>query len=273
MLTATLRNRYLDHLQTLEQPPSLDYLRKLIKLHLGRFPFENLSKFHYYTHKGQKGLEWLPDMELFLDNCVSRGMGGNCYILNSHFGALLESLGFQVELVRATGGNTHLALRVTIDKQMYYVDVGYGAPLLEPLVLEEQPRFSRLGEEIEITRLGPGRFIIDRRAGGQSFVTKTIEWEPVRLDDFEEVITDSLRDRDDNPFMRRIVVTLLQEDRAYSVMNNKLFVKTNERTEVHEYTKQSDWIAMMKSTYGLDEEALRSSVDFVAERGVKLFDR
>lgn len=263
---------YLAHLQTDDKPPTLEYLRHLVKLHLQRIPFENISKIHYYLHQGKTGLKWLPSIDTHLENVTKKGLGGNCYILNSHFARLLQSLGFQVNIIRATGGNTHLALMVTVDERAYYVDVGYGAPLFDPIVLDEQPRFSRFGEEVEITRLGDDRFMIDRRTNGQSFVSKIIEWKPVRLESFDEAITHSLRDEQENPFMRRIVATLFTRDAAYSVMDHKLFIKSDSGTEVHEYTRKRDWMEMMSGTFGFQPDMLEQALEFQRNRGVQLFN-
>lgn len=268
-----LQNRYLRHLRAERCDPDGNYLRSLIRSHLHRFPFENISKFHYWRHNGTSGLQWLPTLETFLDHHAGKGWGGNCYILNVHFGWLLQSLGFPTELVRATGGNAHLALMVTVDRRSYYVDVGYGAPLFEPISLEEQPRFTRFGEEVEIMKLDPVHYMIDRRMNGNSFVAKTIEWKPVAIDSFDEVITHSLRDEDDNPFMRRIIATRYTPDTCYSAVNQRLTVKTDDTIEVHEYTRQSEWLDMMRLTFGFDPEDMRVALRFVEKRGVRLFFR
>jgi N-hydroxyarylamine O-acetyltransferase len=268
-----LQFRYLSCLQADAQAPTLDYLRFLIKRHLHRFPFENVSKLHYYLNHGPAGLKWLPSTETFLDRYEREGLGGNCYILNLHFGQLLGALGYQVELVRATGGNLHLANKVTVEGNSYYVDVGYGAPLFEPLNLDEQPRFSRRGEEVEIIRVEPGRYMIDRKAGGQSLVTKYIEWTSVELSSFDEPITHSLRDEADNPFMRRIMATIFKPEAAYSVMNQKLAVKTDHSTEVHEYTSKEDWLEMMEHTFGIHSDRLEEALAFLTERSIRLFPR
>ncbi|MFC5468922.1 arylamine N-acetyltransferase [Cohnella suwonensis] len=266
-----ITRKYLALLQAEPQTPDFAYLRSLVRRHLHRFPFENLSKFHYYLHQGRTGMGWLPSAEAFLNHFERYGLGGNCYILNIHFGQLLESLGFRTEIVRARNGNAHLANRVTVEGRSYYVDVGYGAPLFEPLAIEEQPRFSRLGEEVEIVRMSPDRYMIDRRAGGQSFVTKYIEWTPVELASFEDDITHSLRDEEDNPFMRRIVATLFKPDAAYVVVNHKLLIKKDNGTESHDYSRKNDWMDMMATTFGFDGEMAEQALRFVAERGNRLF--
>ncbi|MFD0681677.1 MULTISPECIES: arylamine N-acetyltransferase [unclassified Paenibacillus] len=265
------QSRYLNLLQTESTTPDLDCLRGLVKLHLHRIPFENISKFHYYLHQGQTGEQWLPTMDTYLTNITNKGLGGNCYILNAHFGRLLQSLGFKVDIIRATGGNTHLALKVTVNNKAYYVDVGYGAPLFEPLSLEELPCFSRCGEEVEITKLGNYQYRIDRRTNGQSFVTKCIEWNPVSLESFDEVITHSLRDEEDNPFMRRIVATVFKQNIGYSVINHKLFIKTDQSTVVHDYTRKPDWMEIMRMTFGFEADVLEEALEFLKVRGVHLF--
>lgn len=266
-----LLKKYLSCLQAEAGSPSLDYLRYLVRRHLHRFPFENLSKIHYFLNRGQSGFQWFPSMDVYLNHFERESLGGNCYILNLHFGRLLQALGFQVEVVRATNGNVHLANKVTVEGHSYYVDVGYGAPLFEPLKLEEQPRFSRRGEEVEIVRLNTGLFMIDRRVNGQSIVTKYIDWTPVEAESFEQDITHSLRDEEDNPFMRRIVVTLFKGDAAYSVMNQKLLIKTDRGTEVHEFSRQEDWEVMMEKTFGFRQGMLKQALRFIAERGSPLF--
>ncbi|WP_438447595.1 arylamine N-acetyltransferase [Gorillibacterium sp. sgz5001074] len=266
-----LQRRYLGCLQTERQAPGLDYLRMLTRRHLHRFPFENMSKFHYYLTLGKTGWSWMPTLETFLDRFEQEGLGGNCYILNLHFGRLLESLGFAVETVRATGGNVHLANKVTVGGRSYYVDVGYGAPLFDPIDLLEEPRFTRLGEEVEISRVEEGRYMIDRRTDGRSFVSKCIEWGAVDPESFGPHITHSLRDEDDNPFMRRIVCTLFKPDAAYSVVNNRLFIKSDRGVTVHDFPEKRDWMQMMAANFGLREERLIEALRFVAERGNPLF--
>ncbi|MBD0380054.1 arylamine N-acetyltransferase [Paenibacillus sedimenti] len=268
MISSQMQSEYLRCLKIEPQKPSMDYLRNLVKTHLERFPFENISKIRYYLHQSYNGLAWLPELGTFLNNFAAKGLGGNCYILNTHFGRLLHSLGYEVDIVKATGGNTHLALKVTLENQSYYADVGYGAPLFEPISLKEQPRFTR---EVEITKLGVRQFMIDRRMNGQSFVTKQIEWEPVGLEHFGEAITNSLRDEDDNPFMRRIVATVFKQDTAYSVMNQKLFIKTNQGTEVHEYTHKGEWLDMMLVTLGFEPYVVEEALEFLSDRGIRFW--
>jgi len=265
----TWTDRYLEHLGMTRREPSGDYLQALVERHLERVPFEVIGKYHYYSTRPKDDL--IPPKELFLDNLIRKGWGGNCYILNSHFGDLLRSLGFETALVRARGGNAHLALMVNVEGKACYVDVGYGAPLFEPLLLDSEPHLVRCGEEIIVRKSNEREYVIDRRTGGQSFVVKTIDWTPVGLERFRDDFIYAHRDEDDNPFMRRIVATIYRNRVCYQVINGKLLVKSDTNIEITEYTDESEWKKMMSSMFNLDEESIDFALSFLAGRNVHLF--
>lgn len=261
--------QYLSFLGIKENKPSYDYLQQLAETHLHQVPFEICSKYYHFTNRGLGNL--IPSKEEYLEHLLEKGWGGNCYILNIHFGKLLQSLGYDVKYIRARGGNNHLAIMVTIDGKSYYTDVGYMAPLFEPLLLEKEPYLVRCGEEIIIKRISSNEYMIDRRTGGQRFVTKTIEWFPVELESFKEDIIHSHRDEDENPFMRRIVATIFKERICYAVMNSKLIIKSNKDIQVKEYDDISEWLNMMESIFNLHQRDLEFALNFLKERIVTLF--
>lgn len=261
--------KYLRFLNMEKSAPTLDYLQKLVESHLHRIPFEIISKFHYYSTRSPQKL--IPNKEEFLENLFERGWGGNCYILNIHFRNLLEELGFEVGIVRARGGNPHLGLMVNLNETSYYTDVGYMAPLFEPLDLEMEPYLVRCGEELMIKRISPREFIIDRRTGGKSFVVKTIEWVPVELESFTEHIIYAHRDEDENPFMRRIVATIFRNRVSFAVINSNLIIKSDKDIQVKDFTNKEDWIKMMNSIFNLKRQDLEFALHFLKERNVALF--
>lgn len=261
--------QYLDVLRMEKKAPTYEYLQSLVEAHLHQIPFEIVSKFHYFSTKDNRNL--IPTKDEYLENVIKKGWGGNCYILNIHFRNLLEELGFDARIVRARGGNPHLGLMVTVDGQSYYTDVGYMAPLFEPLVLEEEPCLHRCGEEILVKRLNETEFMIDRRSGGHSFVTKTIEWAPVPEESFQDHILFAHRDEADNPFMRRIVVTIYKNRVSYSVINTKLIKKSDKAIQVIDYGEKEEWIKMMESTFNLKRADLEFVINFLRERSNELF--
>ncbi|MGG3467033.1 arylamine N-acetyltransferase [Neobacillus pocheonensis] len=261
--------RYLDFLGLEAKKPSYHYCKQLVESHFHQVPFEICSKFYYFKNKDLSNL--IPSKEEYMEHLLEKGWGGNCYILNIHFGLLLQSLGFDIKYIRARGGNNHLALMVTIDDKSYYTDVGYMAPLFEPLQIEKEPYLVRCGEEIIIKRKSSNEYMIDRRTGGQSFVTKTIEWFPVGLESFTKDIIHSHRDDNDNPFMRRMVATIFKEHVSYAVMNSKLIIKSDKEIIIKDFNNKTEWLQMMKSTFNLKKQDLEFALDFLNERNVHLF--
>ncbi|MBS4211073.1 arylamine N-acetyltransferase [Neobacillus rhizophilus] len=262
--------KYLSILNVEAAAPNYEFLQRLVEAHLHRLPFEVCSKYYYFSTK--KDNELIPSKEKFLDNFLERGFGGNCYILNIHFGELLQSLGFEAKFVRARGGNNHLALMVTIEGKSYYSDVGYMAPLFEPLLIEKEPYLIRCGEEIIIKKEKELEYLIDRRTGGKSFVVKTIEWVPVQLESFKEDIFHSHRDEGENPFMRRIVATIFKERVSYAVVNSKLIIKSDQHIQVQNFEDKDEWLNMMQSTFNLHKQDLEFALNFLKERNVLSFN-
>ncbi|KAH0565856.1 hypothetical protein GP486_000753 [Trichoglossum hirsutum] len=113
---------------------SLSYLTELQKRHRAKVPFENLSLHYSKTH-----LLSLDPQDIY-KKIVDRNMGGYCMEQNTFFGTVLQSLGFTLFF---TGGRvsdaaaglpgagytgwSHMVNIVTIDRQRYLVDVGFGA--------------------------------------------------------------------------------------------------------------------------------------------------
>jgi len=98
------------------------------------------------------------------------GRGGYCYLLNGGFSALLSSLGYRVTrhvgAVWRPGGigngsareawGRHLALTVELDGQDWFVDVGLGDALYEPVALPDDR-----GTPLEIVDQGPFRYRLE----------------------------------------------------------------------------------------------------------------
>lgn len=93
--------------------PGLPFLTALMRFQLAKVPFENLA-LHYSPHREVS----LDADELFHNMVKSKSnRGGHCLQLNTFFGNVLRSLGFEV---------TSLAARVNTDCQAVASSVGYG---------------------------------------------------------------------------------------------------------------------------------------------------
>lgn len=111
----------------------VETLEGLQRAHLSTVPFENLNVFH------QVGVQTSTSWSV--PKVVGRRRGGWCFEVNGAFGALLETLGFEVAYFGAAvlldGPNDvidHLTLQVTLEEP-WLVDVGFGDSFIRPLRL------------------------------------------------------------------------------------------------------------------------------------------
>jgi N-hydroxyarylamine O-acetyltransferase len=152
--------RYLRILGFDNVPSGLDGLRTIVRAHLLRVPFENLSKLLLFASEGRGRFFTLPE---FLDGIEHQDMGGTCYGANPFFGELLRALGYEADLHGANMPprmNVHTSLRVRIDSRAYHVDVGYGGPFRGPIALDRLPF-----EMVE----GANRYVLDREPQGEGY--------------------------------------------------------------------------------------------------------
>lgn len=124
-----------------ELPSDLETLKLLQTAHLLAVPFENLD------------IHWKRpialDIAKFYKKIVEHRRGGFCYELNGLFNELLRDIGFETRLISARVYNgkddfgheyNHAAIIVSIGKDEYLADVGFGDFTAGPLrfVIEEK---------------------------------------------------------------------------------------------------------------------------------------
>jgi N-hydroxyarylamine O-acetyltransferase len=140
-----LRDAYLRRLGVEAEPPTADALERLHRAHVERVPYETVWI--------ATGDNWDVDPARSVDRIAGHGRGGYCYHLNGAFSELLATLGYAVTRhvggVHGADGPTaevmanHLVLTVAgLPTDMnpdggWYVDVGLGDALYEPLPLIE----------------------------------------------------------------------------------------------------------------------------------------
>ncbi len=178
-------------------PATLDGLRMLHAAHCSRIVYENID----IIRGCPPGIDPEATARRFVD-----GRGGYCYLLNGGFSALLASLGYAVQrhvgAVWRPGGlgngsageawGRHQALTVELDGQEWFVDVGLGDALYEPVLLPEVrtepvtfdqgPFTYRLEASDEVP--GAWRFVHDPVQ--ESFTAMDFGPEPVAITRFAE---------------------------------------------------------------------------------------
>ena len=152
--------RYLRLLGIDEVPSGLEGLRTIVRQHLFRAPFENISKLCLF---GREGAGRFVTLSEFLDRIEYHDLGGTCHACNPFLADLLRALGYDADLLGADMTprlNCHTCLRVRIDSVAYHVDVGYGGPFREPIRLDRLP--------YEIVE-GTQRYVLDRKPDGEGY--------------------------------------------------------------------------------------------------------
>ncbi|MFS0646705.1 arylamine N-acetyltransferase [Siminovitchia sp. 179-K 8D1 HS] len=265
----TVVGQYLNQLRLNKEPPTINYLQRLIQHHLSIVPYETFSKFHYYRH----GPQLVPSLPMFVENLEEKGWGGTCFTLNINFSRLLTELGFHCSLVRVYP--SHLAIMVKIAGKRLYVDVGYGSPIMKPVELEAKPRhvLHGFGEEIIFTKISSGKYEIDRRSNGKSFVKKQIDWEPLAEREVGPDIDESYDDRDENVTMRRITAVRFNGHQCFFLRNETMKVMTFRNISEIRFHDPDKWMDLIQEVYQIERSSAAASLSFLEERGVRLFSK
>lgn len=263
--SAALIDRYLRLLEVTHREPTLQSLKQIVSAHVTRVPFENVSKLHY---RRKLGLATIPELRVFLDGIERYHFGGTCYSCNYHLFLLLSALGFDVKLCGADmrTPNVHMVSIVRLEGREYLVDVGYGAPFLEPL-----PR--DLPEEYVIT-LGREKYVLaPQDPGGRSRMQVYRDGEPLHgywakpapqsIEDFSAVIANSFRP--EATFMNAIMLARFQPGRSVLIHNHSLTVSMAGRAEVTQLESTEAVVAAIERNFGIPARVTRPAIATLPE--------
>lgn len=137
----TSEEKYLKLLDTQKRPPSVSFLAAIVKSHLMKVPYENISKIIRFHKTGPS----IPTLEEFVSGITENTYGGTCFAQNIYLNHILNYVGFQSELVgiHKDGIPSHLSLRVNIEGANYFVDVGIMSSFAGPFRIHPAESFSR----------------------------------------------------------------------------------------------------------------------------------
>jgi N-hydroxyarylamine O-acetyltransferase len=216
--------------------PELADTRSLASLQLAHMlsvPFENLD-----IHRG---VPIVLDGGRIIDKVAYQHRGGYCYELNSAFGALLDTVGYSVDLVSArvarAGGRfgaefDHMALivRAGPDAGPLLVDVGFGDAFTRPIPLTSDVVRQDRDRMVRLIRSGDDWIYEENRGDGWQpqymFTTK-----PRTLSDFAER-NHWQQTSPDSHFTARIICSLLTADGRVTISGNRFIVTVGgERSE------------------------------------------
>jgi N-hydroxyarylamine O-acetyltransferase len=253
-----LFDKYLELLKVEQSPPDLNLLRKIVKAHLIKVPFENISKLIYK----KQGMNDIPDLSTFLDGIEKHNFGGTCYSNNFYLYSLLKHLGYDVKLCGADMKNpdVHLMSIVTIEGLEYIVDSGYAAPFFEPLPRDLNKDF--------VIKLGSEKYIVKPKDESgitkveQYYDSKLQHWYTVKplerkIDDFRKVIIDSYAD--DAVFMNAVRITKFSENGSIVLKNLYLTETINDESSTIKITLK-DIPSVIQKKFGIPMEVVRKAV-------------
>ncbi len=214
-------DKYLDLLGVEASSPSFEFLCRIVRAHLLRIPFENVSKLVYK----KQGADNIPGLLTYLEGIEKYNFGGTCYANNYYLNLLLNHLGFDVKLCGADMKNpdVHIINIVAVEGREYIVDGGYAAPFLEPL-----PRFLT-GDYV--LNLGPEKFILkpqdknglsklEHYYNGEFKHWYTAKPKPRSIEEFRRVIKDSYSN--DAMFMNIFRITRFTSNGSLVLRNLQL---------------------------------------------------
>ena len=258
-----LFDKYLNLLGVEVTKPNYELLCKLVKAHLTRIPFENISKLLFK----KQGMNYIPTLSVFLEGIKKHNFGGTCYTNNYYFNLLLEHLGFDVKLCGADmkEPDVHLINIVTIDEKEFIVDGGYAAPFLQPL-----PRYLdndfviNFGNEKYVVRPkdDSGKTLVEQYSGSELQHWYTTKPEARKIEEFRKVIEDSYAE--DAVFMNAIRLVRFTENGSVSLRNYS-FAETSGANVITTKIKREELPAIVSKKFGMPEELVKAALDSINE--------
>jgi len=259
--------RYLGLLGVEAGPPTLDRLRALVRAHLERVPFENVSKLYWLRTRGLRGVPALDD---FLEGIERHHFGGTCYSANPYLCALLQALGYDVTLCGAdmSQPDLHIALLVRVEGREYLVDVGYGAPFAEPVPRDLKEAYAvRLGNERFLVEPqdAQGRTRVVHQRDGVAVHGYTLKPQPRAHHDFRAIIEGSFAP--DAHFMTCVRLVRFVEGGSVAISDLVLAEAQGERHTLARLADAAQLVDVVERRFGIPQAITREAIAGVAAVG------
>ncbi|WP_020663027.1 arylamine N-acetyltransferase family protein [Amycolatopsis benzoatilytica] len=201
---------YLARIGQRREPPSAAALARLAQAHVETIPFENIDVV-LGRHRG-------ISLDVVAEKLVGRQRGGYCYEQAGLFAAVAEQLGYEVQRTaarvqpRKSGPYTHMTLAITVDRQQYLVDVGFGAGILVPMPLRAGEVVDQAGWPHRMTLRGGWWVLQKQTADGWDDLHEFLPDVHSRPIDYQ-VFHHYTSTHPKSPFTGRIVVMRLEPGR------------------------------------------------------------
>jgi arylamine N-acetyltransferase len=253
-----LLGRYLAVLGVEKQEPSLTALNELVRAHMLRVPFENVSKLYYR----KRGIQGLPDLERYLDGIERFHFGGTCYANNYYLYQLLANLGYPATLCGADMSNpdVHLVVMLTLRQRQFMVDAGYAAPFLTPLPRDLNTDYVvTLGRDRYVLKpqdtLGRSRLELYRDGTlKHSYLAKPT---PRDIREFERVIAESYRE--EATFMNALLLARFLADSSIVIHNLTVIESRGTVSASRTLNSREELVRAIAEYFDIPEEVAREA--------------
>lgn len=253
--------RYLKLLGIEKQRPSYEYLKEIVKAHVLKIPFENISKLYLYK---SINLKKLIDFELYLDGIEKYGFGGTCYANNFYLNKLLSWLGFNIKLCGADMKNpdVHIVSVVNIENLEFLIDTGYAAPFSEPIPLD-------LLNDCTIN-MGVDRFVLKpQNINKQSYLEMYRNGELIhgyrvnprarKIEEFQQVIKDSFKES--STFMNALLLTRFDSENFIVINNMSIIISSGKVSKKHSIDSIEQLSLVINKYFNIPKSIIMESID------------
>jgi len=253
--------RYLRLLRIRQKNPSFEELARIVRAHIIRIPFENISKLYYLRTFGLKDF---PQLKQYLDGIEQYNFGGTCYANNYHLHQLLRFLGYTVEICGSdmTQQDAHIVNLVKIEGREFIVDVGYAAPFLSPLPrdLSADYRLSLGTDEYvlkPVDSTGCSRLILYRE--GIPKHGYLMNPTPRCIKEFAQIVSSSFRP--EATFMNCLMLARFRNDYSL-VLHNMMMIESRGRNVQRKSLKTTkELIAMIDKKFAIPSSVSRIALE------------
>jgi len=259
METAEHFDWYLRLLGVEKAPPSAEHLAEVVRAHLMRVPFENLSK----LVDRALGRRTFPDLGTYLERIERHNLGGTCYPNGYYLCLLLRHLGYDAVLCGAdmSRPDVHLVSRVALDSREYLVDVGYASPFYGPLP-RDLPDEHAIAWGNERYVLAPqdaeGRSRVDHYRDGARIHGYVVNPKPRTIGEFDAIVAGSYDDSSN--FMNCVRMVRFLPGRSLSLHNLTLVEATPEACEIRTLEDRDELIGVIESRFGVPRDFVEDVV-------------
>lgn len=254
---------YLRRIGLAQEKPTLKYLKALQKAHLLSIPFENLD-IHYKT-------KIILDYQKVFRKVVSQRRGGFCHELNGLFYHLLYHLGFDCHIIAAKFWDKekeqfgrpfeHMAIIVSMDDEMWFIDVGFGDGPTSPIRIKKELVQIDYTKYWKIETDPDENFILKVSEDASHFQTRIhFTTEERQLIEFIE-ICEFQQTSIESPFTQKKMITQLTSEGRVTLTDRKLKVLALGEVSETPILHEDEFLSKLEHHFGITHHQLIPKIE------------